>query len=151
MVSAADGIGYGIDRFCSQWSAFTRNRKGFARSREQYTLVENPKILFANTQILQTAYEISRLLDAYIKNRVKRAIEMFRSQLSYFSLPMKSARESLKSDVCFYEVLGVTSDATTEEIRHEYKIMTLKYHPDKNPNNQDAEQKIRLINQAREV
>ena len=50
-----------------------------------------------------------------------------------------------------YEVLGVTKSATAEEIKKSYRQMALKYHPDKNPGNKDAEEKFKEAASAYEV
>lgn len=37
------------------------------------------------------------------------------------------------SELTYYEILGVTKHATAQEIRHAYKRLAIKFHPDKNP------------------
>lgn len=51
----------------------------------------------------------------------------------------------------YYTVLGVRPGATGEEIKKAYRELVFKYHPDRNPGNQEAEDKIRDINAAYEV
>ena len=51
----------------------------------------------------------------------------------------------------FYEVLGVSKTATQDEIKKAYRKLALKYHPDKNPDNKEAEEKFKEAAQAYEV
>jgi molecular chaperone DnaJ len=50
-----------------------------------------------------------------------------------------------------YEVIGVAKSASAEEIKKAYRKLAMKYHPDKNPGNKEAEQKFKEIAAAYEV
>ncbi|MCX7641813.1 MAG: molecular chaperone DnaJ [Elusimicrobiales bacterium] len=51
----------------------------------------------------------------------------------------------------YYRILGVSRNATQEEIKSAFRKLALKYHPDRNPGNKDAETKFKEINEAYEV
>jgi molecular chaperone DnaJ len=51
----------------------------------------------------------------------------------------------------YYEVLGVAKDASADEIKRAYRRMAMKYHPDKNPDNKEAEAKFKECAEAYEV
>jgi len=51
----------------------------------------------------------------------------------------------------YYEILGVPRNATQEEIKKAYRQMALKYHPDRNPGNKEAEEKFKEAAEAYEV
>ena len=51
----------------------------------------------------------------------------------------------------YYEILGVSKDATKDEMKKAYRKMALKNHPDKNPGNKEAEERFKEAAEAYEV
>lgn len=51
----------------------------------------------------------------------------------------------------FYEVLGIEKSATQDEIKKAYRKLAVKYHPDRNPGDKEAEEKFREATEAYEV
>ena len=51
----------------------------------------------------------------------------------------------------YYEVLGIQKNATEDEIKKAYRKLAVKYHPDRNPGNKEAEEKFKEATEAYEV
>ena len=51
----------------------------------------------------------------------------------------------------YYSILGVSRDATEDEIKKSYRKIAMQYHPDKNPGNKEAEEKFKIASEAYEV
>ena len=48
----------------------------------------------------------------------------------------------------YYEVLGVKKDSSAQEIKKAYRKMAMKYHPDRNKGNKEAEEQFKKISEA---
>ncbi len=51
----------------------------------------------------------------------------------------------------FYEVLGVARGASEDEVKKAYRKLAMKYHPDRNPDNKEAEEKFKEIQKAYDI
>ena len=53
--------------------------------------------------------------------------------------------------VDFYEVLEVSRDASDQELKTSYRRLAMQYHPDRNPNNPEAEERFKACSEAYQV
>src|SRR5205814_10624642 len=51
----------------------------------------------------------------------------------------------------YYHVLGVAENATTDEIKKAFRRLAKQHHPDRNPNNPQASERFKEINEAHDV
>ncbi|MFZ4683127.1 MAG: DnaJ domain-containing protein, partial [Terrimicrobiaceae bacterium] len=51
----------------------------------------------------------------------------------------------------YYEVLGIERGASEDEVKKAYRKQAVKYHPDKNPGDHEAEERFKELGEAYEV
>jgi molecular chaperone DnaJ len=51
----------------------------------------------------------------------------------------------------YYDILGINRDASDEEIKKAYRKLAMKFHPDRNPDSKDAEEKFKEAKEAYEI
>ncbi len=55
------------------------------------------------------------------------------------------------TEMCYYEVLEVSKDASGAELKKSYRKLAMKYHPDRNPGDKEAEEQFKVVNEAYQV
>jgi len=55
------------------------------------------------------------------------------------------------ADKDLYKILGIDKDASADDIKKSYRKLAMKYHPDQNKDNPEAEEKFKELNQAHDV
>jgi len=60
-------------------------------------------------------------------------------------------RSAAMTEMDYYEILEVSRDCSGAELKKAYRKLALKYHPDRNPGDKEAEEKFKLINEAYQV
>lgn len=67
----------------------------------------------------------------------------------------KGARDDIsrlsKSGNSLYELFDIPKNSTDADIKKKYRRLALKYHPDKNPDNEEAEEMFKKINHANSI
>ena len=64
-------------------------------------------------------------------------------------ITLKGGEKVSKRD--YYDVLGVDKNASQEDIKRAYRKLAMKYHPDRNPDDKNAEEKFKELNEAYEI
>jgi molecular chaperone DnaJ len=55
------------------------------------------------------------------------------------------------TEMCYYEVLEVSKDCSGAELKKSYRKLAMKYHPDRNPDDKEAEEKFKIVNEAYQI
>ncbi len=55
------------------------------------------------------------------------------------------------TEMCYYEVLEVSKECSGAELKKSYRKLAMKYHPDRNPDDKEAEDQFKVVNEAYQV
>ena len=55
------------------------------------------------------------------------------------------------TEICYYELLEVEKTASQDEIKKAYRKLAMKYHPDKNQGDKEAEEKFKAVSEAYQI
>ncbi|MDQ7084504.1 MAG: molecular chaperone DnaJ [Sulfurovum sp.] len=55
------------------------------------------------------------------------------------------------SDMSYYEILEINKECSASELKKAYRKLAMKYHPDRNPDDKEAEDKFKVVNEAYQV
>ena len=55
------------------------------------------------------------------------------------------------TEMCYYEVLEVSKDCSGAELKKSYRKLAMKYHPDRNPDDKEAEDQFKIVNEAYQI
>lgn len=109
----------------------------------------SPPLASASIGFLSKTVEAFLFLLPLIINKIsKSCINLL---LGYLTLPNSGGYNETMEYRDYYKLLGVERSATQDEIKHAYRKLAMKFHPDKNPGNKEAEEKFKDINEAYEV
>jgi len=59
--------------------------------------------------------------------------------------------ERTMTEICYYEVLEVSKDCSGTELKKSYRKLAMKYHPDRNQGDKDAEEHFKVVNEAYQI
>ena len=52
------------------------------------------------------------------------------------------------TEMCYYEVLEVSKDCSGAELKKSYRKLAMKFHPDRNPGNDEAEEQFKVVKRS---
>ena len=88
--------------------------------------------------------ETSHLLPTHLSLEMEKQLCVLLLSLCFLSVVLSKRKED-KDQTDYYKLLGVSRDASEKEIKRAFRKLAVKYHPDKNPNKEEAQEKFSKI------
>ena len=100
-------------------------------------------------QVIEELQRGYKLKDRLLRPAMVKVAQKFQALRNFYNCK-KGLNVILTSNVKrdYYEVLGVQRTATDQEIKSAYRKLAMQFHPDRNPNNPDAEEKFKECSEA---
>ena len=80
--------------------------------------------------------------------KLTKVVVVFILLFALLGLCVRAQPDDEEEEKDWYEILGVDEDATDRQIKKAFRKLSIKYHPDKNKGNKEAEEKFQEINNA---
>src|SRR3989339_756796 len=144
------------DRYLRLAADFDNFRRRTLKERQDLILSAGEDLIVGILPVLddfERAFEMLHKAEGDNSTAIEGTEIIYKKLLSFLTSKGLKVIEALGEELNrdYYEVLGVSKEATAEEIKKAYRKMAIKYHPDKNPGDKQSEEKFKEAAEAYDV